>query len=150
MRIVSLDPGGTTGYAVWHDMNDVDDWNAGHIGPSEHHIELWGLLDRYSPNLVICEGFNYQRREVDRGVSLSLVSKEYIGITKMWCKMRKKEYLEPPPGQAKQLVSDNYLKSMSPSLFLPGKKHANDAMRQLVYYLVNKKARRDLIPKVRL
>jgi hypothetical protein len=46
-------------------------------------------------------------------------------------------------GAGKGFVSDEKLKIMD--MWVPGKKHAMDARRHLIYYMVNKQKRLDLI-----
>jgi len=131
-RIISLDPGGSTGWA----MRDKDGGiSHGTFGPEEHHVELWSFLDFNTPAVIVCERFVYQRRELDKGVSLRLDSMEYIGLVKLFLGLRMStqgELVLQTPSQAKHMWSDENLKRLG----LWGKTpHSRDALRHLLYYL---------------
>ncbi len=135
MKIVALDPGGTTGVSIL--QREPDSWTHQQLGPEDHHAALWHLLQTVAPDIVVCERFNYQRRELDKGVSLVLVSVEYIGITKLYCKQSGALY-----------VPQNPMKTTNPNSFWTNSKleklglystnapHANDATGHLLWYLM--------------
>jgi hypothetical protein len=82
VKIISFDPGGTTGVATYD--SETDEWLHWTWGPHEHHYELDNYLRLYGFHFDVWlyEEFVYQRRDLDKGVSLVLVSLEYIGIIK--------------------------------------------------------------------
>src|SRR5687767_4243289 len=97
-RIVALDPGGTTGWAMWQDepmsmhSSPWNHFNAGQIGPEEHHLDLYAHLEHLhvSDFTVISESFEFRQNQVDanrRGINL--MSREYIGVTKLFGKERR-------------------------------------------------------------
>lgn len=131
MRILALDPGGTTGWAIYqHGM----DWDRGQL-TGQHHDDLWQLIDTYYPDTLVYERFLYQRREVTKGVSLVLDSLEYIGVAKLWIQRNPKgrRLVEQTPHQGKHLWTDDKVKALG--LWLPGLPHAMDATRHLLYFL---------------
>jgi hypothetical protein len=147
VRILSIDPGGTTGYAS---LDESDVYRVGMIGPGDHHARLWALLCAQDPDLLICEAFNYQRRELDKGVQLELVSKEYIGVCKLYVETAPRgltiQYYEPPPGQFKKLVTRKWLEAAT--LWDPkNAPHGMDALAQLIHYQVTRMNRKDLVPR---
>jgi hypothetical protein len=92
MKILAIDPGGTTGWATY-DSNPYKNrptWDHGELGPKEHHLDLWYLMDearpewlepdRREPLYIIGESFQY-RNGLDKA---ELISCEYIGIIKMF------------------------------------------------------------------
>src|SRR3990172_880913 len=80
MRIVALDPGGTTGIAYFDTAREQ--WNRREL-TSDHHMDLYDILYLYNPDVVIYERLNYQRRGVTNGIALRLDSVEYIGVIKL-------------------------------------------------------------------
>ena len=109
------------------------------------------MLDFERPDVVICEEFQYQIRR-NKGVDMPgvvLVSKEYIGITKLWCDIRQKEYVE----QKLHVVgpsafwTDDKLKAID--LYAAGKPHRNDAVRHLLYYITFTLGEKGYVMKLR-
>jgi hypothetical protein len=158
-RVLGLDPGGTTGWATYtaqviactkgckrecrHHEFFEEKWKVGHLGPDEHHGELYALMEHLDVTnfTVVCESFEFrQNRQRD---NINLMSKEYIGVTKLFGVERKTLVVFQTAGMAKPFVTDDKLKAMGK--YTKGYKHANDAMRHLIYYLVNKEKRYDLI-----
>lgn len=150
-RIVALDPGGTTGWAMWEEgpltlqsHSTSDRFNCGQIGPDEHHKQLWDFLGTMQTHdfTIVCESFEF--RQGKQRHNINLMSKEYIGVAKLFAAER----MDTPvvfqtAALGKGFVSDAKLKAMG--LYHPGHKHAMDAIRHLVYYMVIKEHRRDLI-----
>jgi hypothetical protein len=146
MRICAFDPGGTTGVAMYD--QDRKSWERYQLGPYEHHQKLESLLYSYSADVVIYERFMYQRRELDKGVSLRLDSVEYIGIIKLWAAKHPNTSVHcQTPAQAKNLWTDDKLKKVE--LWIPGNPHAMDATRHLLYYLVVNQGEKSWIQKLR-
>jgi len=136
-RILALDPGGTTGWASWTDGQ----YNCGQIGPDEHHLELWDFLgNQQTANFtIVCESFEFRQRA---RAGLELISKEYIGVAKLF---KQERMLELHNNQVQKLVfqtaamgkgfiKDDKIKAKG--LWTKGQKHAMDAMRHLLYYQV--------------
>ncbi len=139
---MSLDPGGTTGVAIMNTeaqktTPENSTWSFSEL-TGAHHWDLWALLEKEQPHYVIYERFQYQRRELDKGVSLVLVSVEYIGIIRLWLSMQ--EMAGRPvydicqtPAQAKNLWTDEKLQKVG--LYTKGSAHIRDATRHLLYWL---------------
>jgi hypothetical protein len=158
-RVVALDPGGTTGWAAYSANRIVHDpwnpsqdewkdglWSWGQIGPGKHHLELEELLDKQSEGIdtfiVVCESFEF--RQGKQRANINLMSREYIGVVELWCKHNPKaEYVAQTAGMGKGFVTDPKLRIMG--RWIKGQKHARDAMRHLIYYMVNRQRRRDMI-----
>jgi hypothetical protein len=130
MLIVALDPGGTTGVATYESANQT--WERLQL-ERDHHEQLYDLLVDWEPDVIVCERFLYQRREINKGVSLRLDSVEYIGVTRLYCKEHNVELVMQTASQAKGLWTDIKLKKVG--LWIPGKVHAMDATRHLLYYI---------------
>lgn len=141
---LALDPGGTTGWVRYSpEAPSLMRFVTGQLGPEEHHERLYALLEREHTQkyTVICESFEFrQNKQRD---NINLMSREYIGVVKLFRKERNVPVVFQTAGAAKGFVTDEKLKAMG--LWVPGQKHAMDAMRHLVFYLVNVERRVDLI-----
>lgn len=131
LDIISLDPGGTTGVAFVREDGGI---NHLQIGPDKHHLTLWVLLVEHSPRVLVCERFNYQRRKLEKGVSLELISREYQGIAELYCQMYPQcELILQNASEAKDFCDDRKMEAWG--LDLPHKeRHAKDAYRHMIYY----------------
>lgn len=142
---VALDPGGTTGYAVWDGDKFIEH---GQIGPGEHHDSLFRTLGvtyiAFDGSLsVVCESFEFrQNRQRD---NIELMSREYIGVVKLFQQQHRIPLIMQTAALAKPFVTDEKLKVMGIWDQTKGEKHARDAYRHLIYYLVNRQKRYDLI-----
>lgn len=143
-RLVALDPGGTTGWATFTATKMVtpDDtceyydaaWTCGQIGPYEHHLELYGMLGSFQveETRIICESFEYRNKTRP---GLELISREYIGVTKLFCANRSIPLVMQSASMGKGFVRDTNIKRLG--LWSVGWKHAMDSYRHLLYYMVN-------------
>lgn len=140
MRIVALDPGGTTGWASWGDDSQlVPGFHHCHLGPDEHHQTLYEMLHTYSPRVIVCESFEYRRDQRD---SVVLISREYIGVVKLWCSQNNVPLVMQTAATAKTFVNDTRLQTcglmQTPKTRYPNM-HINDAYRHLIHYMVKKR-----------
>lgn len=158
--IMAFDPGGTTGY-VYHYLRHLNTskytgtnydyvgaWGGGQIGPDKHHKELWTLLCREDPSVIVCESFDYRVLRdkddtYDRG-GISLVSREYIGIIELYCQLTGKPlYMQKSAIKAIEWLKDPSLKKLG--VHTAGNQHQNDAARHLIHYLVVTLKRKDAL-----
>ena len=135
-RVLSFDPGGSTGWALYEESGalpyaGLKRWAFGTLGPEPHHKALWDLMHGIAPTLVIWEEFIYQRRELDRGVSLELISRNYIGIMELYCELRAVNGYESRLAY-KKFWDDTKLGKVN---LYSQTKHSRDATRHLLYYL---------------
>jgi hypothetical protein len=143
-RILSLDPGGSTGWALYYDSLQGA-WNFGVIDDRDHHLTLWNLLHKTAPTLVLCEEFIYQRRELDKGVSLVLVSCEYIGIAKLYCDLKGVPFRLARLSEMK-FWGDDKLKKLG---VYSSSVHSRDATRHLLWHLAFQKGERSWVEALR-
>jgi hypothetical protein len=176
-RVLALDPGGTTGWATYtakripvgglitegpaeYEYYD-EKWACGQIGPDEHHYKLDRFLGHMHTQefIVVCESFefrNLDRRDRD---NLNLMSREYIGVVKQWHQALEPEGYDTSgvklvfqtAAQAKGFIPDKgpqaNKKIKDAGLWYPNQKHAMDATRHLLWYLVNRENRMDLVTR---
>lgn len=163
-RILALDPGGTTGWTSWTENTglpnrgvNLSEWNFGHLGPGEHHLRLDEFLgdQQVEDFTVVCESFEFRQHDDFRS-GVVLDSKEYIGVLKRFRQERMdhlgQKMVFQTAGLAKGFIPDKAKNGLEANaklkaigLYNPGMKHTNDATRHLVYYMVNKLKRYDLI-----
>lgn len=98
LHVLALDPGGSTGWALYAadvlsglDGASLEFHNEkitqGQLGPEQHHLELWGLLGMmHTTNfIIVCESFEYRQ---DQRPLVQLISKEYIGVVELFVQER--------------------------------------------------------------
>lgn len=150
-RVMSFDPGGTTGIAIASfeggyltSYADIE-FSSWEIGPFEHHSDLWDEIDRNCPSRLVCESFEF-RQHIDKDkakMKVELISREYIGIVRLYAARYDIPLSMHTASAAKGLIPDKgpqkdvKLKQLGWNNSSPGN-HANDAARHLVYYLVRK------------
>lgn len=159
-RIVALDPGGSTGWAMWQDktmplgFGPDNKFICGQFGPDDHHEELYAFLESMQTQdfKIVCESFEFRQHDNFRD-NVNLMSREYIGVAKLFAKQRMSfPVVFQTAGAAKGFIPDKAKHGLEANaklkvmeLYVPGKKHAMDAMRHLVTYMVQKQTRHDLI-----
>lgn len=149
--IVAFDPGGTTGWAAYleadtHLVTPTPRFDCGQLGPEPHHKELFNKLTLNVPKTVITESFEFRQSDVNR-TKINLISREYIGVMRLWSDIHPwAGFYQQTPSQAKALISNEWIKALD--LWKPGQRHAMDAMRHLLWYLVNKQGHKELVPRL--
>jgi hypothetical protein len=111
------------------------EWHRGHIGPEPHHSELYHMLESLNTEnyRVITESFEYRNRA---RAGLVLVSLEYIGVAQLFCNEYGRVLTKQTASMGKGFVKDEHLKKLD--LWYGTKwKHAMDATRHLIYFIVN-------------
>ncbi len=144
MRFIGIDPGGTTGIAIYD--SEAKQWTRRLVGPDEHHLDLWNLLDYFraiDDVNIICESFEYRNQSRS---GLVLVSNEYIGVVKHFCQKTNFPLTMRTAGVGKcgqkTFVRAEHLKRLG--LWLSGTddsgrqwKHAMDATAHVLYHLIH-------------
>jgi hypothetical protein len=132
-RILSLDPGGTTGVASLYYANDfIKLMSVTQVPGSLDGFLEWVSGQRLeSFDVVVCEDFSLRS-----GVHAPDLSPVYIiGALTSLCKGKVELVLQMP--SQKSLCDDKRLKVMG--MHTPGQPHGNDAVRHGIIYLRNKK-----------
>jgi hypothetical protein len=134
-KFLSLDPGGTTGYAIFEYEEDsvAVVLEAGHVpGGLKGFIKWYGNQVNTRWDKVVCESFTLRT-----GVKFPDLSPVYIiGALEAFEEAWDSEVVYQPP-TSKPLCNDDVLKKLG--IYLPGKGHANDALRHGIIYLRNKR-----------
>jgi hypothetical protein len=125
-QYLTIDPGKTNGWAVWKPV--TMQYQAGQI-PYE---SVWKMLEqsKYTYELdgpLIVERFNH--RQGMPNIDHSPI--EVIGVIKEWARQNQWHIHWHNPAQ-KEFFKDEILKKHG--LWIPGKPHAMDALRHLLYF----------------
>lgn len=162
-HVIAFDPGGTTGWArVIYTPNRVkrmseislDEFklSVGEFTKENHHSDLYNFMTIYwldysdlSPEFVT-EPFNYRQYADAKRSDVELISCEYIGVMRLFIQNHSMDLPHAPTlydrfnaGQAKDYVTNEKLAKMgwlqAPPTRYPHQ-HRNDALRQVVKYLM--------------
>lgn len=131
MRIIAIDPGGTTGVATWGD----DGLAASQDTPDEVLDYLAdALAGRFAedgrPGLVVCESFTISGATLKMSRGGSNTALETIGAARYLCRRAGVEFRLQSPAEAKGFSTDEKLRRIG---WLPGlPDHARDAARHLL------------------
>lgn len=132
LRALSLDPGGTTGYAIC-DINSNNsisiNWDQAKLTESE----LTELMETVIADVVICEDFEYRNRA---RAGLDLTSPRLIGVVKLFSQSSDTKLVLQKAMVGKGHYSDQRLKTLD--LYRRGTPHGRDALRHLLHWLTFK------------
>lgn len=144
VRIVGIDPGGTTGFVLveidWEKEKLVV-VESQQLGPHPHHDELYEVLTLANPEVIVCESFEY--RNVARA-GLVLDSVEYIGVTKLYEQVYSEGGVQlvfqtaalGKVQHGRGLVKPDNIRKLG--LWSVSSVHAIDALGHVLYYLITK------------
>lgn len=138
IKVVSFDPGITTGYATGR----IDDGKLGAVSGQAQWNEytLYVQLKLLSPDIIVYETFEYRRGQ-DRAV---LFSRNLIGVINLYIQERAHlaelhnthdpvvGYTQTPAQGKSGQFSDKVLKEAK--MYKTANPHANDAMRHLLHW----------------
>ena len=134
VRAIALDPGITTGYAegTIRDGKMIvttgqDKWN---------HMELWNRFLDFVPDFIISERFVYRQSRYNKKeqTGIELFSRELIGVANLFCQMYEREFKLQNVMKDNDTTYFNNARLKTDLLYKPGREHANDAARHLLYW----------------
>jgi hypothetical protein len=154
-KIMSFDPGGTTGWCkhMFRERATHDGearWDGGQIVGDNHHRVLWKLLTAENPDVIVYEAFNYQIRQSQAATmpGVVLISREYIGVLQLYAQLRKIPIFKQQPSVITiTWLKDDALEKMGQHN--SGEPHRNDATRHMLYHLVQTLERTDYLSALR-
>lgn len=130
IRALSLDPGGTTGYAICDINKSITiGWDEARFNESE----LTEFMELTSPDVLICEDFEYRNRA---RAGLDLTPPRLIGVVKLFTQSSDTKLILQKAAVGKGHYSDTRLKSID--LYRRGTPHGRDALRHLLHWLTFK------------
>jgi hypothetical protein len=115
---------------------------------ADHHAALWELLELQASDHdyhLVYESFDFRNAEVDENNKkrdkVELVSREYIGVIKLfqqtWTSPEHPKIHKYTASQAKSFIEDWKLQRLGLFQPLHVDRHAMDAMRHLILYMVD-------------
>jgi hypothetical protein len=129
-RVLAVDPGETVGWALFQDLELT---NVGQfpIGPLE---DLDYFVTEQRPDVMVVENYRIYASRAAQHVGSEVNTAQYVGILKFIGSIYQIPVTLQMAHQAKGWVSDKRLRDLG--LFQTGKRHANDAIRHGVYWLL--------------
>jgi hypothetical protein len=128
---LAVDPGGTTGLAwIVEGVFDSGQLAGGRFAFTTYFT--WAK--EMHPSVIICEDFiisNATARKTPQPDPWRI-----LGFLELWCDMTKTAFVSYTPSEAKGFGTDAKLKHLG--WYKPGKPHANDAARHLLYFNRNR------------
>lgn len=148
IKVISLDPGGTTGWAKGLILNG----KMGAISGQDawDHLALYTAIQVFDPDIIVCERFDY-RKGGYKQEGVELISREYIGVVELFVQQSNAlsySSLEghkrsvklcmqmPSEGVGGYWKEDDKLKA--DGMYMAGIPHGNDAMRHLLQWFTFK------------
>lgn len=140
MRILAVDPGGTTGVAFKDFCCEPFDQAPGTwmpVGFARAASVLRERIENDKVDLVVCERFTIGSRTVGKSTRGSNEAIELIGVARYLASQANIPFQEQAPVDAKNFVPDSRLKHIG--WYKAGPDHQRDAMRHLLLAGVNHK-----------
>jgi hypothetical protein len=135
-RMVSLDPGETTGACVFHGLKLA---HAEQLptGDMTHAPRVMNdFLNKWKPQLLIMEDYRVYQWKARSHTWNSLHTPRLIGFIEGWCHLQTPAVplIKQTAQQGKGFCTDDKLKEWG--FYLPGERHSRDAIRHGCYYLL--------------
>lgn len=138
--LISLDPGETTGYAVWRSDAEADHVELIEQGQiktwpmSNALMELDMLFTRFKPAHVTHETYAVYEWKTDSHAWSQVPTLRIIGCIETLCLQKYITYNDQTAQAAKGFCTDAKLEGWG--FYAKGMRHARDAVRHGVYYLI--------------
>lgn len=147
--IIGIDPGGTTGIAWWHRSTGA--YNSKQVQSCRLNDRLWEVIETVTtlttePTVnrklahVVVEKFEFRLEERDR-TKIDYTAAEVIGALRLWSIVHSADecgwdvdLIMQGATKAKGFWTDEKLKDMG--VWVPGHKHAMDALRHVLAHRV--------------
>lgn len=138
--LLALDPGEVTGCCVFKDGKPVEFRQLPTVNKKTRDYE-WSIIEEFideiKPDAVIIENYRIYAHKLEQHSSSDVPTLQLIGAIKYMLFKRNIPYKLQMAQQAKGFVTDAKLKEWG--MWDIGHKHARDACRHCVYYLVSLK-----------
>lgn len=135
--VVGIDPGETTGIAIFIDGNlsatyQIDHRSHKDIGTAAQEIGL--VLFNYQPTHVIVEDYRVYKWKTSSHANSDLFTSRLIGSLEYVCSSNSYPMTKQMASIAKGFMTDSKLKSWG--FWIKGKRHTRDAIRHAATYLM--------------
>lgn len=131
-RLLALDPGENTGYAVFRDgiFCDCGQQDCKEIAPQA----LTEIFDKYNPTHVIAEDYRIYQHKTDSHTWSNLFTPRLLGMIELLCYQREINLDWQMASAHKSFCTDMKLKEWD--FWQTGMRHSRDAIRAGCYYLL--------------
>lgn len=133
VRLLCLDPGETTGWAVFEhgELSATGQASTSALG----WIEIDRLFADVQPTMVIFENYRVYEHKLSRHANSEVYTLRLVGVIEYLCEVKYKiPYYNQMAHQAKGFVKDERL--MEWGYYKPGMRHGRDAIRHGCYFLL--------------
>lgn len=130
--LVALDPGETTGVAVFKDGKLADSYQAKTWPIQECVKSISTILDVHKPKACVFESYQVYEWKSDDHKWSQIPTIQVIGSIQTLCLLREVPWHTQTAQVAKQFVTDQRLKDWG--LWVTGARHARDATRHGCYF----------------
>lgn len=140
MRVLAVDPGGTTGLATWfanEPLYPTPVWNAWATPIDDAMIEVHNMLSDEGIDLCIFESFHISSNTLKKGRDGPMDAIEFIGVGRYLARILEVEFITQSPSEAKSFATDQKLKQYG--WWVPGVDHPRDASRHLMLALAKRR-----------
>lgn len=134
INVLTIDPGETTGYAHG---KIVDGQMVIATGQAKWtHSDLLKHIQWYQPHIIVYETFDFRRHKKAQRDRVNLYAKELIGVIELYEQTVDFVILHTQtPSQVMGKISYfNHQRLKEEGIYKPNKKHANEAVRHLLYW----------------
>lgn len=133
MRILAVDPGGTTGFVHYERADDSESFIPHQM--DDRNEFMWSVDESFAGlNVVVCEDFRITGQTAKKSPQADAL--KIIGALDYLCFKHEVQFVLQTPADAKRFATDSRLKKAG--MWTPGRKHANDAARHLFLWLCRK------------
>ncbi len=127
--VLSLDPGDTTGWAVFNtETNKLIKYGATKFTP----LALFDLLNLYEPEQIVYERFSLYAHKAESQINSEFYTVQLIGVIKLYCELMHITPIVQSAAVGKSIWSDQMLKKFN---YHSDSKHSRDATRHVLTYL---------------
>jgi len=144
VSLLCLDPGETTGYAIFHGSK-LTSW--GQTATVNKDDLLWNNLEEIlmsqEHDFVVCENYRVYQHKLDRHSFSAIPTLRLIGAIDYHCWKHHRPVQYQMASQAKAFVTDRKLKEWG--FWKEGMKHSRDAIRHGLYFLLFYKRGEDIL-----
>lgn len=133
MRAISIDPGETVGWAVWHEEGQLFD--QGEYEWEDFLVHLEKMLEKDAIDHIIMEDYRLRKSASKAMINNQFLTVQVIGVIKWFSRKYDIPLTLQLPAQAKQFWDNDKLKMID--VYERGQRHSRDAVRHGLYFFYN-------------
>lgn len=132
--LLSLDPGHTTGYAIFKDLELIESGQLDTKEQEEWINTLKPLFQKHRYTEVVFEDYRVYKWRVQQHAHSELHTSKLIGAIQAVCLYEGLTYHKQPASVAKDFCNDQKLREWG--FYVEGQRHARDAIRHGCYFIM--------------